>query len=221
MTTDDIKTLKLIVPPSSLDEDAVDESYEPAGTDSLAATLAAATSGGVAGAALGHLVGGRVGATIGAVVGGVAGAAIGNDVSQTPGHAAGVVELGNDVSDHNKAFAADRADRIETLKQSTEPLQSAQDSLDAVVIPAETHYRLGVSLGRQGALESAIAEFQEALNLAPDSAETYYNLGIAFIKQGNLNQGLNHLRHAKLLCLKQSKVKGVQIVTEAIQTIAG
>lgn len=217
MTTDDIQTLKLIVPPSGFSKDAAHEPHEQAGAEPLAATLAAAASGGLAGAALGRLVGGRVGATIGAVVGGVAGAAIGNDVSHNPSHADGVVDTVSAASNHVKAFAADR---IDTLKHGIDSINSSEDPVDAVVLPARTHYQLGVTLGREGQLEEAIREFQTTLNLAPDSAETYYNLGIAFIRQGNLEQGLNHLKHAKTLSLKQGKVKGVEVVTETMQTIA-
>ena len=86
-------------------------------------------------------------------------------------------------------------------------------------LSAEMHYQIGVALGRQGKLDKAIEEFQEALDLAPDSAETHYNLGIAFSKQGDAAQGLEHLQQAKQLCLAHGNPKGAKLIKRAIKRI--
>ncbi|MBD2121084.1 tetratricopeptide repeat protein [Trichocoleus sp. FACHB-262] len=86
-------------------------------------------------------------------------------------------------------------------------------------LSAEMHYQIGVALGRQGKLDKAIEEFQEALDLAPDSAETHYNLGVALSKQGDVDQGLDHLQQAEELCLAHGNPKGVRLIKRAIKRI--
>jgi len=86
-------------------------------------------------------------------------------------------------------------------------------------LSAEIHYQIGVALGRQGKLDKAIEEFQEALDLAPDSAETHYNLGIAFSKQGDVDQGLEYLQQANELCLAHGNPKGAKLIKRAIKRI--
>jgi tetratricopeptide (TPR) repeat protein len=93
---------------------------------------------------------------------------------------------------------------------------SVEQSYD---LSAEMHYQIGVALGRQGKLDKAIEEFQEALDLAPDSAETHYNLGIALSKQGDVDQGLEYLQQAKELCLVHGNPKGAKLIKRAIKKI--
>lgn len=214
---------------------------EQLGTDPVTTTVAAAVSGGVAGAAIGRLFAGRVGATIGAVVGGIAGAAISNDDSpSTTRIVEGAVHTVKDASEKVKTSAthltdsaqqaaqdaqAKLADTAQTAKQKVEETQaqpsgSHQFTLEQKYeLSAETHYQIGVALGRQGKLDKAIEEFQEALDLAPDSAETHYNLGIALSKQGAVEQGLEHFEQAKELCLAHGKSKGAKLIKRTIHKI--
>lgn len=216
--------------------------------DPLAKTLAIAATSGVAGATVGHLLGGRVGATIGAVVGGVAGA-IGSDTDGNLAHAVeevkdaikhapdtmkeapervnkrvssaieGAKGVFQDAPVRTKYLATDvSGSSNSTVKEpvSMQPISTSQNSL---VLPAKTHHRLGVTLGRRGKLDAAIEEFQKALELTPDSAAAHYNLGIAFSQQGNLERGIEYIQQAKSLCLEQGKVRRAQAVEQVIYTL--
>ena len=214
---------------------------EQLGTDPVTTTVAAAVSGGVAGAAIGRLFAGRVGATIGAVVGGIAGAAISNDDSPSTAHAIeGAVSTVKDASEKVKSSANHLADSAQQVAQNaqTKLASTAQVAKQKVEeskaqltgshgfsleqryeLSAEMHYQIGVALGRQGKLDKAIEEFQEALDLAPDSAETHYNLGVALSKQGAVEQGLDHFEQAKELCLAHGNPKGAKLIKRAIKRI--
>ncbi|MBE9181416.1 tetratricopeptide repeat protein [Oculatella sp. LEGE 06141] len=193
---------------------------------SIAQTISAAVSGGVAGAAFGRLVGGRFGATVGAVVGGVAGAAFGSDAGKaTAQHATEAVQDAVQSASrhsHDSSLIQNATEGVHnavqstrsTLNQASSPSQPASFEL-----PAETHFELGVQLGKQGQLDEAIAEFEQALAIAPDSAETHYNLGIALSKQNNINLALTHLQRAKELCLEQGNLEGAEAVERAIETV--
>ncbi len=204
---------------------------EHEGSHPLTDTLAAVVGGGVAGATLGKAIGGRTGATIGAVVGGIVGAAINKDAGKQASHTINIAtdvvqefaqgaehssetpndaEPSNDIAEHisEQRVSPDRSVSLETSSNSPEP-----ETL------AKTHYQIGVSLGRQGRMEEAIEEFQEALDFAPESAETHYNLGVALDKQGEVEQALEHIQQAKELCEEQGKTQAVQFVEQVIETI--
>lgn len=207
--------------------------------DPLTTTFASAVSGGVAGAAIGQMLGGRQGAAIGAVLGGVAGLAFHSEFSHSDDSDRNDAELRSaEPSDLPPAIEADR-DRSDLTLSSSDSAKSAQvnDLVAQPIIPnleksiqsfhleqnyeisAETHYQLGVALGRQGKIPQAIEEFQEALELAPDSAETHYNLGVALSKQGDTTHGLEHMEQARELCLAQGNASGVRVIEHAIETL--
>lgn len=207
---------------------------------SVATTVSAAVSGGVAGAAIGRLMGGRMGATIGAIVGGVAGATLGNDGGQGAAHAVehavdATKEATQEATQQLKHSASDLTESVKGAvkrlkpeeqtdsKSSFEPQQETGSHHYTLSrnydLSAETHYQLGVALGRQGKFDEAIEEFQEALTLAPGSAETHYNLGVAFTKQGDVEHGLEHMQHAKKICLERGNTQGVEVVEEAIDKL--
>lgn len=223
---------------SSAAHDIDGAAIEPTESDPTATTLAAVVSGGVAGAAIGHLVGGKVGLTIGAVVGGVAGAAIGNEGGKLPEHIGGtIIGAVKEAPERLKMLAADRlsddeaawtADpgytdvgeaTLESNEAMHENLTAVKGSTISAILPAKTHFHLGVALGRQGKLAESIDEFQQALRLASKSAETHYNLGIALIRRGDKKQALEHLRQASKLCLTQGKMRGAKIVDRVIRSL--
>ena len=109
-------------------------------------------------------------------------------------------------------------DRVTLLDPVSEDL-TAKSQRFRYVLPAKTHFHMGVALGRQGHIEDAIEEFRRVLTLAPTSAETNYNLGIAFTKRGNLKQALKYLRQASQLCLQQGKLRGAQMVEQVISSL--
>lgn len=203
-------------------------------TDSITAALAAAAGGGVAGAAIGKIMAGRVGATIGAVVGSVAGVAMsqeGKDLAHSADKMkdkiqesfSGSARKPIEFEPSGKAIEGDaepsqiQGDRV--IHMTTEAPFVTDRPRQRIVLPAEMHYQLGVSLARQGQLDAAVDEFQAALKLAPESAETHYNLGIALIKQGNVPQGLEALRQSKDLCSQQGKLHGTKVVDRTIKTL--
>ncbi len=55
---------------------------------------------------------------------------------------------------------------------------------------AKKHSAEGVALHKQGELDKAIAEYDQALKLYPRDAEMYYNRGLAYRKKENLNQAV-------------------------------
>ena len=211
---------------------------EPSHLDPLTTTVASAVSGGVAGAAIGQFLGGRQGAAIGAVLGGVAGLAFHSEFSHSDESDRPDSDLRSaEPSDLPQAEAdRDRSDLIlpgsnsansapandlvaqpiiSDLEKSTQSFHLEQN----YAISAETHYQLGVALGRQGKIPQAIEEFQEALELAPDSAETHYNLGVALSKQGDTTHGLEHMQQARDLCVAQGNASGVRVIEHAIDTL--
>lgn len=207
----------------------------PTHLDPLATTVASAVSGGVAGAAIGQLIAGRQGAAIGAVLGGVAGLAFHSEFSHSDEGDRPEAELRSAEPNDSQAMDDDRSDLMLPATDSAiapandrgaKPTTSDEEFSQFFhleqnyEISAETHYQLGVALGRQGKISQAIEEFQEALELAPDSAETHYNLGVALSKQDDTTQGLNHMQQARDLCLAQGNTSGVRVVERAIQTLA-
>ena len=64
------------------------------------------------------------------------------------------------------------------------------------VVPdtANVHNDLGIGYASRGQLDSAIAEFRRALELAPDSAATHWHLGAALAERGALDEAEMHLR---------------------------
>ncbi len=212
----------------------------PTHLDPLTTTVASAVSGGVAGAAIGQLLGGRQGAAIGAVLGGVAGLAFHSEFSHSDEGDRPEAELRSAEPNDSQIAEKDR-DRSDlrlkaansvnpapvndlvakpTTPDSDEELSQFFHLEQNYEISAETHYQLGVALGRQGKIPQAIEEFQEALELAPDSAETHYNLGVALSKQGDVTRGLDHMQQAKESCLAQGNTSGVRVIDRAIQTLA-
>lgn len=59
---------------------------------------------------------------------------------------------------------------------------------------AEQRYRFGVQAAQAGDLETAAAEFREALALDPDHAEAHYKLGWVLGSLGDLEQALVEFR---------------------------
>jgi Flp pilus assembly protein TadD len=112
-------------------------------------------------------------------------------------------------------------DEMPTLDARATLLHSDDEmpTLDAVVMPTKAHNRLGVFLGRHGDLNEAIREFQVALDRQPNSAVAHYNLGVALCKQGNRVQGIEHLKQAKRLCLRQGKRSGRKAVEYALRQL--
>lgn len=58
------------------------------------------------------------------------------------------------------------------------------------------HFNAGVSLAREGRLDSAADEFQEAIKLKPDYAEAYDQLGLVYAKKGQYNLAVELVEEA-------------------------
>lgn len=60
----------------------------------------------------------------------------------------------------------------------------------------DTHYNLGIALGRAGKTDEAIEHYQEALRILPDYADAHNNLGNLLVKQGKFDQAIEHLKQS-------------------------
>ena len=58
------------------------------------------------------------------------------------------------------------------------------------------HINLGIALAREGNLEDAMAQYHEALAIAPDYGEAHLHLAIALARQGKLSDALTHFAEA-------------------------
>ncbi len=58
------------------------------------------------------------------------------------------------------------------------------------------HYNLGTALDKQGRLDEALRQFQEALKEKPGYAEAYNNLGVVLDEQGRLDEGISQYLQA-------------------------
>ena len=228
-------------PPTSPDKPKVDPV-----TSTLAAVAGGGIAGAAIGRMVGGRVGATIGAVVGGVAGvAIQNDAVKEEVSHTVSHTLEVAaDRVKDVVESATPNASDRdnfdltpSEPIQSEPIQSEPTlvenqpdqtvaeaQSIQEATLATSQPdpellAKTHYQLGVTLGRQGELDEAIEEFQEALDFVPDSAETHYNLGVAYSKQGDVEQALEHMQQAKDLCEAQGKVQGIQAVEQTIEVI--
>jgi protein O-mannosyl-transferase len=58
------------------------------------------------------------------------------------------------------------------------------------------HFNLGAALAAQGRSDEAVAEYQEALAIAPNDAEAHSNLGNALAGQGRIDDAITHYETA-------------------------
>ena len=65
-----------------------------------------------------------------------------------------------------------------------------------VVVPEEAgvHNDLGIAYASRGQMDTAIAEFRQALALDPGAAATHWHLGAALAERGALDEAMEHLR---------------------------
>jgi Flp pilus assembly protein TadD len=67
------------------------------------------------------------------------------------------------------------------------------------------HNNLGVVLTKQGRVEEAMAQYDQALRLKPDQADAHTNRGTIFFKQGRLEEALTELVEAVRLDPRNSE----------------
>jgi tetratricopeptide (TPR) repeat protein len=60
----------------------------------------------------------------------------------------------------------------------------------------DTHYNLGIALGRSGKIDEAIEQYREALRILPDYAEAHNNLGNLLVKQGKFSDAIEHFKQS-------------------------
>jgi hypothetical protein len=229
-------------------EDSPSESLTPTLTAAASAGITGAVIGHLIGKhTVGGRVGATIGAVVGSMAGAALGREVAH--SDTAGAIAEQAkEVVGDTVEQVKAVAEDTMDRVKDavpgmkatepdhdrseLQPEVQPIEPSEQP-QATVTPtdlllaqphlseavAQTHYHLGLTLGREGQLEQAIEEFQEVLDVMPESAETYYNLGVAFNKQGDVDQALDCMYRARDLCTEQDKEQGARIVEQAIAAI--
>ncbi len=107
--------------------------------------------------------------------------------------------------------AALLAAEVETLKGTlgiyTNNLEAAEQHFLAAVVHDPKYYRAITNLGNlaleRGALETAIAHYQEALGINDEFANAYHNLAIAYRKQGKIAKSVQLLKKAQTLSNKR------------------
>jgi len=103
------------------------------------------------------------------------------------------VTTGNNKAEVRLAFDFAAQGRLaEAIDFYRRALNSATDKLDLY----EIHLNLGVALAQQGDLDEAIAEFHQALKIAPDSYEAHVDLGGALMRQKRFIEAIDHFRRA-------------------------
>ena len=99
----------------------------------------------------------------------------------------------------DRAYLASPAEMIQARSLANERRrQVAGSTYLGAIVPesADLHNFLGVALAAKGRFDEAIAEFQEALVLAPGSAEALWHLGAALAARGSTAEALEHLRRS-------------------------
>jgi tetratricopeptide (TPR) repeat protein len=99
----------------------------------------------------------------------------------------------------DRAYAASPSEvsRARRLAERDTRVVAGSRYLGAIVPEsAEMHNILGVGLAEQGRIDSAVAEFREALRLEPDSALTHWHLGAALATRGARDEAIAHLRRS-------------------------
>jgi tetratricopeptide (TPR) repeat protein len=59
----------------------------------------------------------------------------------------------------------------------------------------DAHYRLGVILGKEGAIKDAIGQFEKTISIDPDYGKAYYNLGVLHITAGDIESTGKAIRY--------------------------
>jgi tetratricopeptide (TPR) repeat protein len=95
-----------------------------------------------------------------------------------------------------RAYAATPAEGERTRRLAEGGRTLAGSAYLGAVVPetADVHNDLGIAYAERGQLNSAIAEFQQALAIDPDSAATHWHLGAALAEAGALKEAEEHLR---------------------------
>jgi len=75
-------------------------------------------------------------------------------------------------------------------KQGGSITKAFSSAADTVSPPAAEHLNRGVEYAKQGQLDKAIAEFEEALELDPNYVKAHVNLGIAYAKQDMFDKAI-------------------------------
>lgn len=79
---------------------------------------------------------------------------------------------------------------------------------------AKSYYNRGLTHQRQEEMEKAIADYTEAICLAPSYAKPYYNRGLAHIHLGNKQDALEDLRAAARYFLEQGDITNYNLAKD-------
>ena len=74
--------------------------------------------------------------------------------------------------------------------------QSTVDAAPATQDEARAHFDRGVEFSLKGELDSAIKEYEAAININPGIPEAHNNLGFAYMDQGELDKAVVHQKKA-------------------------
>ncbi len=83
---------------------------------------------------------------------------------------------------------------------------------------AKSHNNLGTALRREGRLDDAIVQYQEALKIDAGYAPAHYNLGNALLQKGEVNGAITEYQAA--LKLKPDNVMVQRNIAHAIWPLA-
>lgn len=113
--------------------------------------------------------------------------------------------MGDDFGTEATIDSAEDAESAPMAEPGSEPCDNAGFEDRAIAIcqrpnrycpEAEAHYHAGLDLLKKGAVEGAIAEYRQALQLEPDYVEAHNNLASALVRKGDLAAATAEYREA-------------------------
>lgn len=104
----------------------------------------------------------------------------------------------------------------------TEAITQFKKAISIQTDHAKARNDLAIALAGQGNLDEAITEWRTAVKINPDFPDALTNLGLALVQQGQTtkDEGVNYLKKAQNLFLKQGRNQQADRIDKFLQQIA-